>query len=92
MFSMLYVCYMYIVKLQLNSQLHLHYNPTPSPIQVNSTPPRVELEIYLIFSLPPTHPPTTTSPYYFSELQNQVNKHLSLKLKGREQTTSWWGS
>ena len=80
---MLYVCYMYIVKLQLNSQLHLHYNPTPSPIQVNSTPPRVELKIYPIFGFP-TNPPTTTSPYYFSELQNQVNKHLSLELKGRQ--------
>ena len=36
-----------IVKLQHNSQLYLLSNPTWSPLQVNSTPPRVELELYL---------------------------------------------
>ena len=41
------------------------------------TPPRVELELCPIIGL---HPP----PYYFSELKNQVNKHLPLKIKGRE--------
>ena len=48
-----------IAKLQLNShsQLHLHSNPTPSPLQVNSTPSRVELELCPIIGLhpPPTH-------------------------------------
>ena len=50
-----------IAKLQLNSQLHLHFNPTQSPLQVNSTPPRVELELCPIFGFhhhhhhPPTH-------------------------------------
>ena len=53
-----------IVKLQLNSQLHLHSNPSPSPLQVNSTPPRVELELYLIIGFH-HHPPT--SPHYFSK-------------------------
>ena len=40
-----------IVKLQLNSQLHLNSNPTPSPLQINSTPPRVELELCPIIGL-----------------------------------------
>ena len=48
-----------IAKLQLNSQLHLHSNPTQSPLQVNSTPPRVELELCPIFGF--HHPPTTTT-------------------------------
>ena len=26
-------------------------------------------------------------PYYFSQLENQVNEHLPLKLKGRELAT-----
>ena len=56
-------------KLWLNSQLDLHFNSIQSPLQVNSTPPRVELELYPIFDF--HHPPT--SPHYFSELQNQVN-------------------
>ena len=40
-----------IAKLQLNSQLHLHSNPTSSPLQVYSTPPSVELELCHIFGL-----------------------------------------
>ena len=46
-------------KLQLNSQLHLHSNPTPSPIQVNSTHPRVELELCPIFGFHHHHHPPT---------------------------------
>ena len=46
-----------LVKLQLNFQLHLHSISTWSPLQVNSTSPRVELELCPIFGL---HPPPTT--------------------------------
>ena len=49
-----------IVKLQLNSQLHLQSNPTWSPLKVNPTPPRVELELYLIIGLYHHHHPPTT--------------------------------
>ena len=47
-----------IAKLRLNSQLNLHFNSIQSPLQVNSTPPRVELELCLIFGF--HHPPPPT--------------------------------
>ena len=45
---------------------------------------------YIWFSPPP--PPTHHPPYYFSQLENQVNEHLPLKLKGRELATIRRGS
>ena len=77
-------------KLQHNSQLHLHFNPTPSPHQVNSTPPRVELELCLIFGFACGLTCLTcgltchhiTSPYYFTPVLSGLTGHPTLHLTG----------
>ena len=53
---------------------HLHFNSIQSPLQVNSTPPRVELELCLIFGFHHHHPPTTTTTTHHITFLNYKTK------------------
>ena len=49
---------------------------TPSPLQINSTPPRVELELCLIIGL---HPPTTTIILFWTTKPSKLTPSTQVK-------------